>query len=135
MRIGFGLVVALLLLIPRTTEAAAPAKPVESRCGRHVVEMERGTVHLDGRTLASGGDHGKLLVAPAWRHDCSAVAWVELRGPVRYLIVVPAIGNGGEALSWALPPKDGEEHIFWVGRSRIAFGVAMLRPRAMASWS
>ena len=136
MRSAFGLVLVLLLVIPRPTEAASIEKPVISRCGRHVVEMARGLVRLDGKALRANGAAGvELLVGPAWRRDCSAVAWVELRGTARRLIVVPSIGDGAEALSWALPPTIGDERIFWVGRSRIAVGVVMLQPRAMASWS
>jgi hypothetical protein len=135
MRSAFGLVLALLLLIPRATEAASLEKPVVSRCGRHVVEMGRGSVRLDGKALPSSGAEVSILVAPAWRRGCSAVAWVELRGTERHLIVVPSIGNGAETLSWTLPPTIGDERIFWVGRSRIAVGVAMLKPRAMATWS
>ena len=135
MRSAFGLVLALLLVIPRPAEAASLEKPVISRCGRHVVEMARGLVRLDGKALHSSGGEVEILVAPAWRRDCTAVAWVELRDTKRHLIVVPSIGDEIEALSWALPPTIGDERIFWVGRSRIAVGVVMLQPRAMASWS
>jgi hypothetical protein len=136
MRSAFGLVLGLVLLVlPRPSEAAALEKPVISRCGGHVVELARGLVHLDGKALRSSGAEVEILVAPAWRRGCSAVAWVELRGTERHLIVVPSIGDGAEALSWALPPTLGDERIFWVGRSRIAVGVVMLQPRAMASWS
>jgi hypothetical protein len=100
-----------------------------------VVEMVGGAVRLDGKPVRSSAAEGEILVGPAWRRGCSAVAWVDLRGAERRLMVVPSIGDGAEALSWALPPTRGEERIFWVGPSRIVVGVAMLRPRAMASWS
>jgi hypothetical protein len=136
MRSAFGLLLALLLLlIPRATEAASVEKPVSSRCGRHVVETGRGPVRLDGRVLSATGADVRILVAPAWRRGCSAVAWVDLRGTERHLMVVPSIGAGAEMLSWTLPPTIGDERIFWVGRNRIAVGVAMLQPRAMANWS
>jgi hypothetical protein len=136
MRSAIGLVLGLLLLvIPRPTEAASLEKPLISRCGRHVVEVARGLVHLDGKVLRSSAGEVEILVAPAWRRGCSAVAWVELRGTERLLIVVPSIGDGAEVLSWALPPTVGDERIFWIGRSRIAVGAVMLQPRAMASWS
>lgn len=141
MRSAFGLVLTLLMVIPGATQAASIEKlpglppPVVSRCGRHLVEVVRGAVRLDGVPLESRGDQVEILVVPAWRRDCGAVAWVELQGKERRLIVFPSIGAGVQSLSWALPPTAGDERIFWVGRSRIAVGVAMLQPRAMASWS
>jgi hypothetical protein len=106
-----------------------------SRCGGHIVEMARGGVRLDGEVIESRADDLEMVVAPSWRRDCGSVAWVELRGTDRRLIVVPTIGAGAQSLSWALPPTVGDEHIFWVGRSRVAVGVAVLQPRATASWS
>lgn len=141
MRRAFGLVLALLMVVPCATKAASIEKasrrpsPEVSRCGRHVVEVARGTVRLDGEPLESSGDGVEMAVSPTWRRDCGSVAWVELRGTERRLIVVPTIGAGAQRLWWTLPPTAGDERIFWVGRSRIAVGVAMLQPRAMASWS
>jgi hypothetical protein len=141
MRFAIGLVVALLMVIPGATQAASIAKPARlpapasSRCGGHVVEVVRGGLRVDGELVKSSGDEAEIVVAPAWRRGCGAVAWVELRGTQRRLIVVPSIGGGLESLSWALPPTIGDERIFWVGHSRIAIGVAILQPRAMASWS
>jgi hypothetical protein len=137
----FGLMLALFMIIPRATQAASIEKafrrppPGVSHCGRHVVEVARGAVRLDGETMGMSGDEVEMVVAPTWRRDCGSVAWVELRGTERRLVVVPTIGAGAQSLSWALPPGAGDERIFWVGRSRIAVGVAMLQPRAMASWS
>ena len=135
MRSLVGLVLALVLIAPRAARAATPEKPVVSRCGRQVVEMVGGAVRLDGKPLRSSAAEGEILVAPAWRRGCSAVAWIDLRDAERRLMVVPSIGDGAETLSWALPPTRDEERIFWVGPSRIVVGVAMLQPRAMASWS
>jgi hypothetical protein len=140
MRSAFGLVLTLLLVLPGATEAASLEKtvrPVVSRCGRHVAEVVRGAVRLDKKPVQSSAAdvEVEILVAPAWRSDCRAVAWVELQGTDRRLVVVPSLDAGAQQLSWALPPTLGDERIFWVGRSRIAVGVAMLQPRAMASWS
>jgi hypothetical protein len=141
MRLAFGLVLTLLLVIPRASQAASIEKVARlppsagSRCGRHVVEVVHGAIRLDGEPLKSSGDGVEIVVAPAWRRGCGAVAWVELRGTERRLIVVPSMDVGAESLSWALPPTVGDERIFWVGRSRIAVGAAMLQPHAMASWS
>ncbi len=138
MRRAIGLVVTLLLVLPGAAEAAAlekAARPMVSRCGRHVAEVVRGSVRLDKKPVQSGAADVEILVAPAWRRDCSAVAWVELQGTDRRLVVVPSFDAGAQQLSWTLPPTIGDERIFWVGRSRIAVGVAMLQPRAMASWS
>lgn len=141
MQTAFGLVLALLLVMPRATQAASIEKgfrrppPAVSRCGRHVVEVGQGGISLDGEPMGLRGNGIDMVVAPTWRSDCGSVAWVELQGTERRLIVVPTIGAGAQSLSWALPPKAGDERIFWVGRSRIAVGVAMLQPRAMATWS
>jgi hypothetical protein len=140
MRRAFGLVLTLVMVIPCATQASIE-KPsrrppsVVSRCGRHIVEVVRGSVRLDGEPLESSGDEGEIVIAPTWRRDCGAVAWVELQGTERRLIVVPSIGAGAQSLWWALPPTGDDERIFWVGRSRITVGVAMLQPRATASWS
>jgi hypothetical protein len=146
MRRAFGLVLALfmaipLTVIPRAAQAASIDKafrraPAEVfRCRRHVVEVAQGAVRLDGEPVESSGGEVEMVIAPTWRRDCGSVAWVEQQGTERRLIVVPTIGEGAQSLSWALPPRAGDERIFWVGRSRIAVGVAMLQPRAMASWS
>ncbi|MES1166054.1 MAG: hypothetical protein ABUR63_09865, partial [Verrucomicrobiota bacterium] len=98
----------------------------------------RGTVRLDGESIGtSTGPNAKVEIvgAPTWRRDCGSVAWMEQQGPTRQLIVIPAVSAGTAALSWALPRTSGGERIFWVGRRRIAVGVALLKPRAMASWS
>jgi hypothetical protein len=94
-----------------------------------------GVVRVDGRVVESTGEGVEIAVAPKWRRDCEAVAWVALEGTERRLMVVPSIGADIQSLSWALPPVAGNERIFWVGRSRITIGVASLQPRAMASWS
>lgn len=141
MRRTFGLVLTLLMVIPCATQAASNEKrspraaPVVSRCGRHVVEVVRGAVRLDGKSMESSGAKVEIVVAPTWRRDCGSVAWMEQQGTERRLIVVPAIGIAEPSLSWALPRTVGDERIFWVGHRRIAVGVAMLQPRAMASWS
>jgi hypothetical protein len=138
---AFGLVLTLLMVIPCATQAASNEKPsrraapVISRCGRHIVEVVRGIVRLDGKSLESSSDKVDIVVAPTWRRDCDSVAWMEQQGTERRLIVVPAIDAAAPSLSWVLPRTVGDERIFWVGRRRIAVGVAMLQPRAMASWS
>ena len=135
MRIAFGMALTFLLLLADAPEAAAiesTSGPMVSRCAGHVAEVVRGAVRLDGKSLPS---EGELVVAPVWRRDCSAVAWVEVKGTERRLVVVPSLHTDAQQLSWVLPPTLGDERIFWVGRRRVAVGVAMLRPRAMASWS
>jgi hypothetical protein len=139
---AFGSVLVLLTVIPGAMTQAAerqePSRssaPLVSHCGRHVLEAVHGAVRLDGKSLESSGNEVEIVVAPTWRRDCGAVAWVEQQGRERRLMVVPSIGAGTGALQWALPPTGGGERIFWVGRSRITVGVAALQPRAMASWS
>jgi hypothetical protein len=151
---GFGVVLALLAAAPGATgmvtapaaaaigETARPARsaapPVTFRCGRHVVDVAGTAVRLDGRPLSSSGGEMEIVVAPKWRRDCGAVAWVETSGSERHLVVIPSVapsrGAATESLHWTLPPADGDERIFWVGRSRITIGVAVLKPRAVASW-
>jgi hypothetical protein len=153
---GFGVVLAFLAVASGTTgmvtataaaaiedtartARAAVAPPVIFRCGRHVVDVAGTTVRLDGRPLPSSDGAVEIVVAPKWRRDCGAVAWVQTGGSGRRLVVVPSVvpssGAATESLHWTLPPADGDERIFWVGRSRITVGVAVLKPRAIASWS
>jgi len=141
----FGLVLALLLVAPCASQAASPGKPSRqaasavSRCGRHTIDVLGGSVRLDGTTLESSGGEVQIVIAPKWRRDCRAVAWVEQKGTARRLMVVPSIvpsiEGGAQSLHWTLPPTGGSERIFWVSRSRISVGIALLRPRATASWS
>ncbi len=116
--------------------ATAPTRAV-SPCGRHVVELASGAVHLDGRRVQGAGGAVELVARPAWRRDGGAVAWIERSGGMARLIVVPAVGAGAavEPLSWPLPGLTGGERIFWAGPSRINVGPALLQPRAVASWS
>jgi hypothetical protein len=151
----FGVVLALLVVAVDTAgtvtaiaaaaieETARPTRsaalPATFRCRRHVVDVAGTTVRLDGRRLSSRDGEAEIVVAPRWRRDCGAVAWVETSGSERRLVVVPSVvpsrGEATESLRWTLPPADGDERIFWVGRSRITVGVAVLKPRAIASWS
>jgi len=110
-----------------------------SRCGRHVVEVAGETIRLDGAAVVS--DHARaeppqIAVAPRWRRDCGAVAWVEVNGGERRLVVIPSVAAAAApALNWTLPPPQGSERIFWIGRARITVGATALKPRAVASWS
>src|SRR5687768_16323379 len=114
---------ALLLASAGTTEAGArDVVRTVSPCGRHVVEVVGGKVRLDGRDVEASGSTARVIVAPKWRRDSGAVAWVERVGAERRLIVLPAIGSRLTAISWSLPPAAGPEHIFWAGSNRIVVG-------------
>lgn len=117
----------------------ASSRSSSSRCGRHVVEVAGKTIRLDGAAVVSNharAEPPQIAVAPRWRRDCGAVAWVEVNGAERRLVVIPSVAAApGPALNWTLPPPKGNERIFWIGRARITVGAAALKPRAIASWS
>jgi hypothetical protein len=120
----------------RTTKARAHERaPVVSHCGHHRVEVARGNVQVDGHPLASDTAAGKILVAPTWRRDCGAVAWIALEDGERRLVVVPSVEEDFQSIRWDLPVSEQDERIFWVGRKRITVGVATLQPHAVASWT
>lgn len=100
-----------------------------------MVQFVTGSVRVDDEVVASGASGVEIAIAPSWRHDCRSVAWVERRGTDRQLVVIPTVGRGGQSLHWVLPPAAEDDHIFWVGRSRISVGPVLLKPRAIASWS
>jgi hypothetical protein len=109
--------------------------PLVSPCGRHVVEVARGAVLIDGRRVR-GSDGGVFVMAPpTWRQDGSALAWIERsRGEAR-LVVVPDLDAGPDPLPWTLPAVSTDDRVFWAGPRRVVVGPAMLAPRAVATWS
>ena len=141
MRSFIGLLGGFLIVVPCAAQAASPGKPTRapstmtSRCGRHVVQFVAGSVRVDDEVVVSRASAVEIAIAPNWRHDCSSVAWVEREGMARRLVVIPTVGRGAQSLHWVLPLAAENDHIFWVGRSRISVGPVLLKPRAIASWS
>lgn len=109
--------------------------PVVSPCGRHVVEVARGAVLIDGRRVRSGEGDVFVIAPPTWRQDGSALAWIERsRGEAR-LVVVPDLDAGPDPLPWTLPAVSTDDRVFWAGPRRVVVGPAVLAPRAVATWS
>ena len=109
--------------------------PVPSPCGRHVVEVSRGVVLVDGRRVRASGDDVFVTAPPAWRSDGGALAWIERsRGEAR-LLVLPDLDAGPEALPWTLPAVSADDRVFWAGPREVVVGPALLAPRAIATWS
>ncbi|HVV52257.1 MAG TPA: hypothetical protein VHO06_21490 [Polyangia bacterium] len=109
--------------------------PVVSPCGRHVVEVARGGVVIDGRRVRAADDEVFVIAPPTWRQDGSAIAWIERsRGQAR-LVVVPDLDAGPEPLPWTLPAVSTGDRVFWAGPRRVVVGPAVLAPRAVATWS
>lgn len=109
--------------------------PVTSPCGRHVVEVARGGVLIDGRRVRASDDDVFVVAPPIWRRDGSALAWIERsRGEAR-LVVVPDLDTGHETLPWTLPAVSREDRVFWTGPKRVVVGPAVLAPRAIATWT
>jgi hypothetical protein len=135
------LVVVAIMALPsvasaRTTKSRAHERaPVVSHCGHHRVEVAHGDVQVDGHRLESDSAEDKIIVAPTWRRDCGAVAWIAVKDGERRLVVVPSVEEDLQSIRWDLPMSGEDERIFWVGRKRITVGVATLQPHAVASWS
>ncbi|HXT95396.1 MAG TPA: hypothetical protein VN853_03800 [Polyangia bacterium] len=109
--------------------------PVVSPCGRHVVEVARGAVLIDGRRVRSSEGDVFVIAPPTWRQDGSALAWIERsRGEAR-LVVVPDLDAGPDPLPWTLPAVSTDDRVFWAGPRRVVVGPAVLAPRAVATWS
>jgi hypothetical protein len=109
--------------------------PVVSPCGRHVVEVARGAVLIDGRRVRSSEGDVFVIAPPTWRQDGSALAWIERsRGEAR-LVVVPDLDGAPDPLPWTLPGVSTDDRVFWAGARRVVVGPAVLAPRAIATWS
>jgi hypothetical protein len=109
--------------------------PVTSPCGRHVVEVARGAVLIDGRRVRSADSDVFVVAPPTWRRDGSALAWIERsRGEAR-LVVVPDLDGAPDPLPWTLPTVSTSDRVFWAGDRRVVVGPAVLAPRAIATWS
>ena len=120
----------------RRAERSPQTLPVvPAPAGRHVVEVARGAVLLDGRPVRSTGGHVYVVAAPTWRRDGRAVAWIERSDGKLRLVVVPDVAAPGETLPWSLPIVASDDQIFWAGPRRVVVGPALLTPRAVASWT
>jgi hypothetical protein len=119
--------------VARTGLLALP--PSRSPCGRHLVEVDGGSVYVDGRRVHPATGAVELLAPPTWRGDGDAVAWLERGGGETRLIVLPQLSAQAEALAWPLPRALGGEQVHWAGTRRVVVGPQMLEPRAVASWS
>ncbi len=109
--------------------------PLASPCGRHVVEVARGAVLIDGRRVRSPDGDVFVVAPPTWRGDGSALAWIERsRGEAR-LVVVPDLDGAPDPLPWTLPAVSRADRVFWAGDRRVVVGPAVLAPRAIATWS
>jgi hypothetical protein len=109
--------------------------PLASPCGRHVVEVARGAVLIDGRRVRSPDGDVFVVAPPTWRGDGSALAWIERsRGEAR-LVVVPDLDGAPDPLPWTLPAVSSADRVFWAGDRRVVVGPAVLAPRAIATWS
>jgi len=120
----------------RREERAPQSLPaVPSPAGRHVVEVARGAVLLDGRRVHPQSGSVYLIAPPTWRLDGRAVAWIERSDGQLRLVVVPDVAAPAQALPWSLPLVSADDQIFWAGPRRVVVGPALLSPRAIASWS
>jgi hypothetical protein len=120
---------------PAFARGRAAAARVAAPGGRHVIEIVGSAILLDGRRVPRPSAGAEVVVAPHWRSDGGAVAWIEREGTQVRLLVVPALAGPVQPLSWDLPAFAGGERIFWTGPSRISVGPALLKPRIVASWS
>jgi hypothetical protein len=114
-----------LLLVP----------PSRSPCGRHLIELDGGSVFVDGKRVHPQSGAVELLGAPAWRQDGVAVAWVERASGETRLMVLPDVTAEMEPLAWPLPRALRGEQVHWAGPRRVVVGPAPLQPRAVASWT
>jgi hypothetical protein len=63
--------------VPVTWIVAVPQGRVTSPCGRHVVEVARGAVLIDGQRIRSTDGDVFVIAPPTWRRNGSALAWIE----------------------------------------------------------
>jgi hypothetical protein len=109
--------------------------PSRSPCGRHLIELDGGSVFVDGQRVHPSAGAVELLGAPAWRQDGDAVAWVERASGETRLVVLPDVAARAEPLAWPLPRALRGERVHWAGLRRVVVGPAPLEPRAVASWT
>jgi hypothetical protein len=103
-----------------------------SPCGRHLVEIESGSVFVDGRRVQAGG--AQILAAPIWRADGNAIAWMERRAGETRLVVVPEVCRPLEIIIWPLPRVLSADRPHWAASNKIVVGPEPLSPRAVATW-
>jgi hypothetical protein len=115
--------------------AGSSDERVVSACGRHVLEVARGRVFVDGRPVRRARGHARVISPPAWRPDGRAVAWVERDGRDLRLVVIPRIEGPHEALPWPLLEVVSGDRVFWAASNRVVVGPHLLAPRAVASWT
>ncbi len=109
--------------------------PQRSPCGRHIVEVDAGSVFVDGRRVHPFTGSVQVLSAPTWRTDGDALAWLERRMGETRLVVLPLIARPTETIVWPLPPALAADRVHWAGANKIVVGPEALQPRAVASWS
>lgn len=109
--------------------------PARSPCGRHIVEVDGGGVFVDGRRIHPLTGTVELLVAPTWRADGQALAWLERRLGETRLVVLPLIARPADTIVWPLPSALAYDRVHWAGENKIVIGPEALSPRAVASWS
>src|SRR5262245_52039917 len=82
---------------PPAAPAAAATGAARSRSpgGRHVVDLARGAIVVDGRQVRAA-QSAQLLVAPTWRADGDALAWMERAGGETRLVVLTQLSRRAE---------------------------------------
>jgi hypothetical protein len=100
-----------------------------------VVEVESGSVLVDGRRIHPATGSVQVLAPPIWRPDGDALAWLERRSGETRLVVLPVLARPTETIVWPLPAALAQDRVHWAGDNKIVVGPEALQPRAVASWS
>src|SRR4051812_27431302 len=88
----------------RRAERSAQTLPaVAAPAGRHVVEVARGAVLIDGRRVRPAGSNVYVVAPPTWRRDGRALAWIERSEGQLRLVVIPDVAAPAQTLPWTLP--------------------------------
>lgn len=102
-------------------------------------KKNRDEIKVAGQTIwpriTAGRGKRKILGELAWSPDGSGLAFKEISGKQKNLVVLLVIDNPQGDLTWPLPRAalKSEHHLYW-GKSKVIIGTSALKPSFAANW-
>ena len=102
-------------------------------------KKNRDEIKVAGQTIwpriAAGVSKRKILGELVWSPDGSGLAFKEISGRQKNLVVLLVLDNPQGDLTWPLPRAalKSEHHLYW-GESKVIIGTSALKPSFAANW-